>query len=78
MLTQYIWEDGSEKNLHYGIYRDEQLTKAISEVDMGYNRKASGVMEAGVYYLKHTGELDLYPSNKVLNPCCISYRRIYD
>ncbi len=202
VLTQYIWEDGSEKNLHYGIYRDEQLTKAISEVDMGYNRKASGAMEEGaeekdypkyqemiietlergtyyigvytinakdefdfayrsqyctlqevyqlkenqeqhfficksvqetffkieaasnqkieitstcetedlqlchedfslietlekkesgkgnlytvefpkegIYYLKHTGELDLHPSNKALNPCCISYHRIYD
>lgn len=30
----------------------------------------------GIYYLKHTGELDLNPPNRALNSCRISYRTI--
>ncbi len=53
----------------------ENLKKKRSEKGKLYTVQFS---KEGRYYLKHTGKLDLYPSNKALNPCKISYRTISD
>lgn len=46
LIRQYMRVDDMPF-LHYGIYRDEDLSQPVQEVDIGYNMDAYAVMEEG-------------------------------
>ena len=47
VVMQYVTDSHDQKHMYYGIYRDENLTEIVNEVDQGYNLKAGYAFEEG-------------------------------